>query len=213
MRGLGLSTGTEDDLPKSIIVTNVEQSVFDNPQLKVTKMYIVWWSDVFKTPDYYLWKHISTIYLLQAHFERMFRDFEVGAAFHYLPSFRRIRVDFASHLSASKAKQHMESTIIGENTIHCYFIQVSIVSFCKCSRMLYYLKEIFCKVWKKLYRIWQVLSPCTDQEAFLDVPPLEKQFLISPPCSPPVGWEQPKEDKPVVDYDLLAAMAQLSPGT
>jgi len=149
MRGLGLSTGTEDDLPKSIIVTNVEQSVFDNPQLK-------------------------------AHFERMFRDFEVGAAFHYLPSFRRIRVDFASHLSASKAKQHMESTIIGENTIHCYFIQV--------------------------------LSPCTDQEAFLDVPPLEKQFLISPPCSPPVGWEQPKEDKPVVDYDLLAAMAQLSPG-
>ena len=35
MRGLGLSTGTEDDLPKSIIVTNVEQSVFDNPQLKV----------------------------------------------------------------------------------------------------------------------------------------------------------------------------------
>ena len=41
MRGLGLSTGTEDDLPKSIIVTNVEQSVFDNPQLKVTKMYIL----------------------------------------------------------------------------------------------------------------------------------------------------------------------------
>ena len=71
---------------------------------------------------------------LQAHFERMFRDFEVGAAFHYLPSFRRIRVDFASHLSASKAKQHMESTIIGENTIHCYFIQVSIVLFCMVCR-------------------------------------------------------------------------------
>ena len=58
----------------------------------------------------------------------------------------------------------------------------------------------------------QVLSPCTDEEAFLHVPPLEKQFLISPPCSPPVGWEQPREDKPVVDYDLLTAMAQLSPG-
>ena len=56
------------------------------------------------------------------------------------------------------------------------------------------------------------MSPCTDEEAFLHVPPLEKQFLISPPCSPPVGWEQPREDKPVVDYDLLAAMAQLSPG-
>ena len=27
-----------------------------------------------------------------------------------------------------------------------------------------------------------------------------------------MGWEQPKEDKPVVDYDLLSAMASLSPG-
>ena len=62
------------------------------------------------------------------------------------------------------------------------------------------------------YFVDQVLSPCRDEEAFLHVPPLEKQFLISPPCSPPVGWEQPREDKPVVDYDLLAAMAQLSPG-
>ena len=55
----------------------------------------------------------------------MFRDFEPGAAFHYLPSFRRIRVDFESHLSASNAKQHMDSTILGDNTIHCYFIQVN----------------------------------------------------------------------------------------
>jgi len=147
MRGLGPSA--EEELPKSIIVTNVDTSVFENPQLK-------------------------------AHFERMFRDFEPGASFHYLPSFRRIRVDFESHLSASNAKQQMDSTILGDNTIHCYFIQV--------------------------------LSPCRDEEAFLHVPPLEKQFLISPPCSPPVGWEQPREDKPVVDYDLLAAMAQLSPG-
>ena len=58
----------------------------------------------------------------------------------------------------------------------------------------------------------QVLSPCTLEDSYLHVPPLEKQFLISPPASPPVGWEQPKEDKPVVDYDLLAAMAQLAPG-
>ena len=56
----------------------------------------------------------------------MFRDFEPGASFHYLPSFRRIRVDFESHLSASNAKQQMDSTILGDNTIHCYFIQVLI---------------------------------------------------------------------------------------
>ena len=66
-------------------------------------------------------------YIYQAHFECMFRDFEVGATFHYLRSFRRVRVDFESHLSASNAKQHIDSTIIGENTIHCYFIQVHIM--------------------------------------------------------------------------------------
>lgn len=58
----------------------------------------------------------------------------------------------------------------------------------------------------------QILSPSTVEDAYLHVPPVERQFLISPPASPPVGWEQPKEDKPVVDYDLLSAMASLSPG-
>ena len=63
-----------------------------------------------------------------------------------------------------------------------------------------------------IFFLFQILSPCTDEDSHLHVPPLEKQFLISPPASPPVGWEQPKEDKPVVDYDLLSAMASLSPG-
>ena len=33
----GLEPNTEDELPKSIIVTNVDTSVFDNSQLKVTR--------------------------------------------------------------------------------------------------------------------------------------------------------------------------------
>jgi len=140
---------TEEELPKSVVVTNVDLSVFDDPLTKTS-------------------------------FETMFREYDCGANFHYLRCIRRIRVDFESHLTASVAKQKLDNTLIANNVIHCYFIQV--------------------------------LSPCTDEEAYLHVPPLEKQFLISPPCSPPVGWEQPREDKPVVDYDLLAAMAQLSPG-
>lgn len=45
----------------------------------------------------------------------------------------------------------------------------------------------------------------------LQPPPLEKQFLISPPCSPPVGWEQTKEMAPVVcNFDLMARLASFA---
>jgi hypothetical protein len=54
----------------------------------------------------------------------MFREFETTAVFHYLRSFRRIRIDFVSHLTASKAKATMDNTPLGNNIIHCYFIQV-----------------------------------------------------------------------------------------
>lgn len=46
---------------------------------------------------------------------------------------------------------------------------------------------------------------------FLEPPKNDKTFLISPPASPPVGWEQDFEDPPVVNYDLLAALSQLNP--
>lgn len=51
-----------------------------------------------------------------------------------------------------------------------------------------------------------------DTPDYLELPKLDKQFLISPPASPPVGWEPKPEGEPIINYDLLAALASLNPG-
>jgi len=55
-------------------------------------------------------------------------------------------------------------------------------------------------------------APIQSDSKDLKPPKPTKMFLISPPASPPVGWEQAVEAEPTVNYELLHAISKLSPG-
>jgi len=50
------------------------------------------------------------------------------------------------------------------------------------------------------------------EHKYLEPPERDKQFLISPPASPPVGWEVIGEREPAINYDLINAIARMGPG-
>ncbi|ODM95015.1 Calcipressin-2, partial [Orchesella cincta] len=58
----------------------------------------------------------------------------------------------------------------------------------------------------------QAMVKRKDSDGLLHPPTPDKQFLISPPASPPVGWEPIPESHPTINYDLVSAITKLRPG-
>jgi len=142
-----INSDSFDDLPKSIIVTNIHSEIFVNEDLK-------------------------------AELEGLFRQFSADVTFQWLKSFRRVRVNYTDAISAANARIQLHQYKINESVINCYFAQP--------------------------------VTPVSNKN--LQPPAPTKQFLISPPCSPPAGWQQAEECDPIVNQDLLAALANLTPG-
>ncbi|CAI5445744.1 unnamed protein product [Caenorhabditis angaria] len=139
----------KEDLPNSIIVTQVPEEVFVNPDDK-------------------------------ANFSKLFTQIEEHIHFDFLKSFRRVRVIFSSPENATAAKLIVQGFSYKGHELKAFFAQ-------------------------------RVYLSASQSSTLLSPPPLEKQFLISPPCSPPVGWEQMKEMAPVVcNFDLMARLASFA---
>lgn len=136
-----------DDLPKSVIVTNIPSEVFGDEKLK-------------------------------KELEDLFRTFSDNITFHWLRSFKRLRVNYDSPVAAANARVRLHQFPFHNSAINCYFAQP--------------------------------VTPISLKN--LRPPAPVKQFLISPPASPPVGWEPREEGEPLLNPDLLAAIASLGPG-
>lgn len=126
--------------------------------------------------------------LLQAKFESLFTAFDPNVTFRYLKSFRRVRLDFTNSTKAYAARSNLSQYTLGNTQFKCFTAQIIRPNYPTSDNTM-----------------------CNSNH--LNVPKLTKQFLISPPASPPEGWEPIIESSPVIDVQLISAIANLVPGS
>lgn len=153
----------------------------------------------------------SLLLSLQASFEALFRSFDPEVQFQYFKSFRRVRISFSDALAAAEARLQLHKTDFSGKEMRLYFAQVMSFEM----RLQYCLLFHYFVQWLLTFypTCPFVLQSVHIGSPRLEPPKPEKQFLISPPASPPVGWEQSKDATPVINYDLLCAISKLGPGT
>jgi len=121
--------------------------------------------------------------------ERHFQLFGHVHSWAPLPSFGRIMIVYYDEADAERARQDFDSTALR----HTHDWPDSIKAL-------------------KVYRADRTEIERDPSEHYLHPPQLEKNFLISPPGSPPVGWEQVREDPPnatPLAEDLIHALRKL----
>lgn len=125
---------------------------------------------------------------LKGELEELFKEIDPHATFLYFKAFRRARINYTSPTKAAQARICFNELLFEGSTVRAFFAQP--------------------------------LDPPSKDGKEIDhhlrPPSPERQFLISPPASPPVGWTQIREASPnrrtLVPCDLISALANLTPG-
>jgi len=129
---------------------------------------------------------------LKRELEELFKEIDPHATFLYFKAFRRARINYTSPHKAAQARICFNELLFEGSTVRAFFAQP--------------LDPPPKDVDGKVKTIDNHLRP----------PSPEKQFLISPPASPPVGWTQVRESEPnrqtLAPFDLISALANLTPG-
>lgn len=162
-------------------------------------------------------------------FETLFRSFDGESHFVYLRSFRRVQVRMSSPNAALLARIRTQGwtlppDLLGEGElessegIRCFFGQPDPCDSEANSRQNT-IDECNDRLsWSSSDDNYDQLGELSPDQHFLHsnvhlAPPKTKHlFLLSPPASPPVGWEPKPEAQPIINYELLAALADLEPG-
>ncbi|EAU81995.1 calcineurin-binding protein [Coprinopsis cinerea okayama7 len=110
-----------------------------------------------------------------------------------LPGFGRIIVVYEHDQAAEAAKLHCDTIVLQATSEH---------------------PEVILRVFRADRNPLKPRDHCGHQPQmhYLQPPAVEKNFLISPPGSPPVGWEQIREDPPnatPLAADLISALNKL----
>merc|ERR1712212_781877 len=125
---------------------------------------------------------------LKKELEELFKEIDPHATFLYFKAFRRARINYTSPHKAAQARICFNELLFEGSTVRAFFAQP--------------------------------LDPPSKDGKEIDnhlrPPSPERQFLISPPASPPVGWTQIREASPnrqtLAPHELISALANLTPG-
>ena len=130
-----------------------------------------------------------------------------------LTGFGRIIIVYTSEDDAERAKVECDPVVIAaseDRSAQCLHYSVSTL------KMSPSREETILRVYRADLNPLIVDDSSVPEANYLKPPALEKNFLISPPGSPPVGWEPIREDPPnptPLADDLIAALRKLQQHT